>query len=55
MWLKMNRATELLVDEGMLVKEVAAKLEFADAFHFSRSFKRHYGLSPGHFVRHSRD
>jgi len=55
MWLKMNRATELLVDEGMLVKEVAAELEFADAFHFSRSFKRHYGLSPGHFVRHSRD
>ncbi len=55
MRLKMNRATELLVDGGMLVKEVAAELEFADAFHFSRVFKRLYGLSPGHFVKHSRD
>jgi AraC-like DNA-binding protein len=55
MRLKMNRATELLVDGGMLVKEVAAKLEFADEFHFSRVFKRLYGLPPGHFVKHSRD
>jgi AraC-like DNA-binding protein len=55
MRLKMNRATELLIDNGMLVKEVAAELEFADAFHFSRAFKRLYGLSPGHFVKHSRD
>jgi two-component system response regulator YesN len=50
----MNRATELLVDSGMLVKEVAAKLEFGDAFHFSRVFKRFYGLPPGRFVKHSR-
>jgi AraC-like DNA-binding protein len=55
MRLKMNRATELLVDGGLLVKEVAAKLEFADAFHFSRVFKRLYGLPPQRFVRHSRD
>ena len=55
MRLKMNRATELLVDGGMLVKEVAAKLEFADAFHFSRVFKRLYGLPPGRFIKHSRD
>jgi len=55
MRLKMNRATELLVDSGMLVKEVAAKLEFGDAFHFSRVFKRFYGLPPGRFVKHSRD
>jgi AraC-like DNA-binding protein len=39
----------------MLVKEVAAKLEFVDAFHFSRVFKRFYGLPPGRFVKHSRD
>jgi AraC-like DNA-binding protein len=53
MRLKMNRATELLVDRGLLVKEVAANLEFADAFHFSRVFKRFYGLPPQRFVRHS--
>jgi len=55
MRLKMNRATQLLVDDGMLVKEVAAKLEFADAFHFSRVFKRFYGLPPGRFIRHGRN
>lgn len=55
MRLKMNRATELLVDGGMLVNEVAPELEFAEAFHFSRVFKHHYGLSMGHFVKHSRD
>jgi AraC-like DNA-binding protein len=54
MHLKMNRATELLLDGG-LVKEVAAKLEFADAFHFSRVFKRLYGLPPQRFIRHSRE
>lgn len=54
MRLKMNRATELLVDDGMLVKEVAAKLEFADAFHFSRVFKRVYGLPPGRFIKYSK-
>jgi AraC-like DNA-binding protein len=47
MRLKMNRATELLVDGGLLVKEVAEKLEFVDAFHFSRVFKRFYGLPLG--------
>jgi AraC-like DNA-binding protein len=49
--LKMSRAAELLLDGRMMVKEVADALEFADAFHFSRSFKRVYGISPGHFVR----
>lgn len=51
MKLKMNRAAELLLEGGLLVKEVAAQLEFADAFHFSRAFKRVYGLSPERFVR----
>ena len=52
MRLKMNRATELLLDGDLLVKEVAARLEFADAFHFSRAFKRLYGLPPQRFIRH---
>jgi AraC-like DNA-binding protein len=52
--LKMNRAAELLLDQRMFVKEAAAELGFADAFHFSRTFKRVYGVSPERFVRHSR-
>jgi AraC-like DNA-binding protein len=44
--LKMNDAAELL-DDGLLVKEVAERLGFADAFQFSRAFKRVHGVSPG--------
>ena len=47
----MNRAAQLLIDDRMMVKEAAAALDFADAFHFSRTFKRIYGISPDRFVR----
>jgi AraC-like DNA-binding protein len=43
--LKMNHAAELL-DDGLLVKEAAARLGFADAFQFSRAFKRVHGVPP---------
>lgn len=43
---KMNFAAGLLMNEGLMVKEVAARLNFADPFQFSRSFKRIYGVSP---------
>lgn len=43
---KMNYAAGLLMNEGLLVKEVAQRLQFADAFQFSRSFKRVYGVPP---------
>ena len=46
--LKMNDAAELL-DNGLLVKEVAERLGFADAFQFSRAFKRVQGVSPTRF------
>jgi len=52
--LKMSRAAELLLDDGLMVKEAAAELGFADAFHFSRAFKRIYGLPPERFVRQAR-
>ena len=51
---KMNHAAEMLLDEGLLVKEVAARLEFADPFHFSRAFKRVHGVAPDHFLRSQR-
>ncbi len=49
--LKMNRAAGLLLDGGLMVKEVSAELNFADPYHFSRAFKRVYGVSPDRFVK----
>ena len=47
---KMNYAAGLLMNEGLLVKEVAKRMEFADAFQFSRAFKRVYGIPPRQLV-----
>ena len=47
--LKMNRAAELLQEPGSLVKQVAEQLGFGDPFHFSRSFKRIFGVPPETF------
>jgi AraC-like DNA-binding protein len=44
--LKMNRAAELLLEEGLLVKEAASALGFPDPFQFSRAFKRVHGVAP---------
>jgi AraC-like DNA-binding protein len=44
--LRMDRAAELLLDGGAMVKEVAERLGFPDAFTFSRAFKRIHGLPP---------
>lgn len=49
--LKMNLAAERLQNPAMLIKQVAAELGFADAFHFSRTFKRVLGVSPEGFRR----
>lgn len=43
---KMEIAAELLVQEGVLVKEAAAQVGFRDPYHFSRRFKLAYGVAP---------
>ncbi len=52
--LRLNRTTELLLDGGLMEKEEAEQLDFADAFHFSRTFKRVYGLAPEQFLKRNR-
>ncbi len=44
--LRMNYAAELIMERGMMVREVAEVLDYADAFQFSRAFKRIYGVPP---------
>ena len=48
--LKMNRAAELLQHSGNQVKEVAEELNFSDPYHFSRTFRSIFGVSPRHFI-----
>ena len=47
--LKMNIAAKQLHQPGALVKQVAEEIGFSDPFHFSRAFKRVFGLSPDAF------
>ena len=50
-WLKMNHAAEQLQQPGALIKQVAEANGFEDQFHFSRAFKRVFGVSPAAFRR----
>ncbi len=47
--LKMNRAAALLEESNLLVKQIAATVGYADAFHFSRCFRSVFGMSPRQF------
>lgn len=49
--LKMDHAADLLVRHGVSVKEAAHAVGLKDPQHFSRVFKRVYGVSPMHYVQ----
>jgi AraC-like DNA-binding protein len=50
---KMQHAAHLLVRSGLMVKQAAAAVGFADPYHFSRAFKRFHGIAPVEFARRS--
>jgi AraC-like DNA-binding protein len=52
---RMNRAAEMLRTPGVLVSEVADGLGFSDPFHFSRTFKRVFHVSPSAFMALQRE
>jgi AraC-like DNA-binding protein len=47
--LKMDHAAQLLLQNNIPVKQAAAEIGYADVFHFSRVFRKCFGVSPGHF------
>jgi AraC-like DNA-binding protein len=49
--LKMRHAADQLSGSPALIKQVAKAVGFTDPFHFSRVFKKMYGVSPLVFVR----
>ncbi len=52
--LRLRRAHELL-SGGSTPAETAAELGFYDVFHFSRSFKRQFGVTPAEYLRRRRE
>lgn len=52
---RVERAMELLRAGTSSVGEVAAALAFADQSHFTRTFRRFVGTSPGRFANWHRD
>ena len=49
--LKMGKAADLLSNQNLLVKQVAEEVGFSDPYHFSRVFKRVYGIPPETFTQ----
>ncbi|QDT68853.1 HTH-type transcriptional activator Btr [Planctomycetes bacterium MalM25] len=47
--LRMNLAAERLLDSDDTIKQVAQDLSYTDPFHFSRTFKATFGVSPSEF------
>ena len=50
---KMNEAAAHLTGGRHTIKEIAAQVGYTDPYHFSRVFKKHYGITPSAF-RHTR-
>ncbi len=44
--IRLKKAHELLTTGDLTVKEVAKAVGYEDAYHFSKSFKKHFGTSP---------
>jgi AraC-like DNA-binding protein len=51
MRMKISRAAERLTASALLIKEIAYEFGYEDAYHFSKTFKKIYGLSPEAFRR----
>lgn len=44
--IRLKNAHELLKDEDTTVKQIASAVGYEDAYHFSKLFKKYYGISP---------
>ena len=47
--LRLNKALSWLRDTDMKLLEIASRLNYSSAFHFSRAFKKHFGKPPSEF------
>lgn len=47
--LRLNRTLSWLRETDMKLSEIASRLNYSSAFHFSRAFKKHFGKPPSDF------
>ncbi|MET0554102.1 MAG: AraC family transcriptional regulator, partial [Vicinamibacteria bacterium] len=47
---RLEQARDLLLADGLPVAEVADRTGYQSPSHFTRDFKRHYGLAPGRYA-----
>jgi len=50
---RMHRAAHLLSDNNLTVSEIARQVGYEDAFHFSKTFRKHFGSSPRAMRQHA--
>lgn len=48
--LRLTKAAELMIDHGERPSVAAASVGYEDFFHFSKIFKKHYGMSPRNYI-----
>ena len=48
--IRLNHAANLLSSHSMNIAEVAYEVGFKEPTHFTRSFKRHFGVSPSKYI-----
>ena len=49
--IRMERAAELLADNGHTVREIAGQVGYRQPAQFAKAFRAHHGLSPSEFRR----
>lgn len=49
MFLRLKKASELLMSSGLSIKEIALKVGYTDPFFFSNLFKKYYNVAPKHY------
>ena len=51
LFLKIERAKELLLSEKLMIKDIAVMLGYGDIYHFSKLFKAKTGYTPSEYRR----
>ncbi|WP_415839628.1 helix-turn-helix domain-containing protein [Paenibacillus tarimensis] len=49
--IRMQRAKQMLVTSRASLKDISHLVGYQDVYYFSRSFKKHFGLSPSRFSK----